>query len=57
MQSAAKISLLCIGMQAIMDSYSCLVHLITAVLMGAFQREHSLTHSLTPLSFKAGLTR
>jgi transmembrane E3 ubiquitin-protein ligase len=49
MQSAAKVSLLCIGMQAVMDSYTCLLHLITAILMGMSNKAqpHARTHTHT----------
>lgn len=34
MQSAAKVSLLTIGMQAIIDSYLSLIHLTAGIIVG-----------------------
>lgn len=34
LQGAAKVSILMIGQQAIMDAYLCLLHLIAGILVG-----------------------
>lgn len=37
-QGAAKVSILMIGQQAIMDAYLCLLHLTAGILVGMFVR-------------------
>lgn len=36
-QGAAKVSILMIGQQAIMDAYLCLLHLTAGILVGEFK--------------------
>lgn len=36
-QGAAKVSILMIGQQAIMDAYLCLLHLTAGILVGKFK--------------------
>lgn len=36
LQGAAKVSILMIGQQAIMDAYLCLLHLTAGILVGKF---------------------
>lgn len=37
LQGAAKVSILMIGQQAIMDAYLCLLHLTAGILVGKFK--------------------
>lgn len=39
LQGAAKVSIIMIGQQAIVDAYLCLVHLTAGILVGKFQNK------------------
>lgn len=45
-QGAAKVSILMIGQQAIMDAYLCLIHLTAGILVGKNSDLSSSTHLL-----------
>jgi len=42
LQGAAKVSILMIGQQAIMDAYLCLLHLTAGILVGEYCDLHNL---------------
>lgn len=50
-QGAAKVSILMIGQQAIMDAYLCLVHLTAGILVGKTSNLSSSNSVLTAWCF------